>query len=295
MIKQNTPEWLEMRKKYIGASDAPVIMNGGHFKKSPYMLWQEKVGLSGGQEENFAMRYGKENEDKARSAYQLMTGNFVSPEVIFHPEIPYLMASLDGLSADKDMAVEIKNANADDHALAKEGTVPDKYYPQLQHQLECAKLDKIHYFSFHQEDGAIVEIQRDEKYIKKMLKKLEEFWKLVENFEMPELTDLDLREQNEAWAAKAQEVYEHGKLAANYKTLYDKGKKELQEMAGSVPSKGGGFIFKKSIRKGNVIYKNIPEIKGVDLEIFRGTPIEMWRLVYTEEKNECEKLDSTLK
>src|SRR5690554_2634085 len=100
-IKQNTQEWLDLRKHYIGASDAPIIMGVSPYKRSdgrkktPYVLWMEKLDLLPVEEETFAMRFGKENEEIARKSYEKKIMNSVHPQVVFHPTIPYLMASLD--------------------------------------------------------------------------------------------------------------------------------------------------------------------------------------------------------
>ncbi len=126
-MKQGTQEWLDMRKKHVMASDAPVIMNGFHFEKTPYKLWKEKVGIGTKQKDNAAMRYGRETEHKARLAYQVYSGNTVKPEIVFHPKISFMGASLDGLTANGDMAVEIKCPGFNDHSTAKKGKIPEKY------------------------------------------------------------------------------------------------------------------------------------------------------------------------
>ncbi len=42
---QHSNEWLELRKNKIGASDAPIIMKVSPWK-TPYRLWEEKLGLT---------------------------------------------------------------------------------------------------------------------------------------------------------------------------------------------------------------------------------------------------------
>jgi putative phage-type endonuclease len=282
MIKQNTKDWLEMRKSYVGASDAPVIMGVSPWR-TPYQLWQEKLGIGEGQKDSNAMKYGRNTEEEARTQYQLMTGNFVEPQVIFHPTIEFMMASLDGVTVAKDIAVEIKCPGEADHALALEGTVPEKYVPQLQHQLACLDINLLHYFSYRNGAGCIIEVKRDDKYIGKLIKKEIEFWEKVQKFEAPDLTERDLRAQSKEWIAKAQEVFELGEKAAEYKKLYDEGKKELEEMCAGESAKGGGVYFKKSTRIGGVVYKNVPQLIGVDLDQYRGKPVESWRLSKKEE------------
>ena len=85
-------------------------------------------------------------------------------------------------------------------------------------------------------------------------------------------------EQNDAWVEKAKElatIKAHIKqLEAAEKQLTD----QLEILSGGIPSKGGGYIFDLCFRKGNVQYKDIPQLKSVDLEQFRGDSVEYWKL-----------------
>jgi len=53
---------------------------------------------------------------------------------------------------------------------------------------------------------------------------------------------------------------------------------ELKKLSLGLNSRADGFIFTKSIRKGLVEYKNIPELMGVDLERYRKESTEAWKL-----------------
>lgn len=53
---------------------------------------------------------------------------------------------------------------------------------------------------------------------------------------------------------------------------------ELKKLSEGVNSRADGFIFTKSIRKGTIEYKDIPELKGIDLERYRKASIETWKL-----------------
>jgi putative phage-type endonuclease len=283
-MKQNTQEWLDMRKNYIGASDAPIIMGVSPFKradgrkKTPYVLWMEKLDLLPQDTENYAMKYGKEMEEAARKVYEEMIKDYVIPKVHFHKEINYLMASLDGLSIDGKVAVEIKNANYEDHALAKTKKVPAKYYPQVQQQMACAKLDGMHYFSFHKGEGIIVDVERDDTYLEEMYAKEKDFWDCVRNFNAPPLTDEDFHKQDKTWYEFALKL---SQLKENKKGI-EMEEKELEKMLKEM-SDGKNSFFKdirytSTVRKGNVDYSKIPVLEGIDLDSFRKPSSEMWRL-----------------
>lgn len=283
-MRQNTPEWLEIRKKYIGASDAPIIMGVSPFKRSdgrkktPHVLWMEKLDLLPQEKESRAMKYGKQMEESAREAYEKMVGDFFAPKVCFHKEIKYLMASLDGVSIDGKLAVEIKNANYEDHTLAKTNKVPAKYYPQVQQQLACAQLDGMHYFSFHKGEGVIVEVERDDNYLQEMYAKEESFWDCVRNFKAPSLTKDDYHEKDEEWYSKALKLLE---IKQRRKDL-EKAEKEMETLLIEESAGKNSFYkdirYTSSIRKGSIDYSKVFELKGVDLESYRKPSSSTWTL-----------------
>ena len=283
-MKQQTQEWLKLRKKYIGASDAPIIMGVSPYirsdgrKKTPYVLWMEKLDLLPSDKETPAMKFGKENESIAREEYEKKIGDYVTPKVCFHKEIPYLMASLDGISLDGKLAVEIKSANYEDHALAKTKKVPAKYYPQVQQQLACTGLDGMHYFSYHKGEGVIVEVLRDDSYLKEMYEKEKDFWDCLKNFKSPELCEEDLHETNETWYSNAIRLLG---IKAQIKELKEEEshiESFLQKEGGEKNSFFKDLRYTSSIRKGSIDYGKIPELSTINLEAYRKPTSIVWRL-----------------
>lgn len=277
---QERNDWLRLRKNYIGASDAPVIMNGSHYETTPFKLWQEKLGLLQRDEDNFITQRGRLKEEPARQLYEKMTNNLMMPEIVFHKEKKFMMATLDGLSANGDIAVEIKCLGAEDHNLAQLGEVPKKYFPQLQHQLACLDIKLLHYFSYFDGKGVIVEVERDDEYIERMYSEEKRFWDHVLNLEAPELCNKDFaslvgclewKEAAELWV-RAQEQL---KDATEQEKIY---RSQLIALANNQSSIGHGVRLTKVVRKGLVDYKAVPELKGVDLEPYRKKPTESWRL-----------------
>ncbi len=179
-LTQNTPEWLEFRRKHIGASDAATIMGINPYRTSK-ALWREKV-LGDQQKENSAMRWGKEKESEALRCFETMTHSLVFPAVVLHPEIDWASASLDGLDIERNFIVEIKCPGAKNHQLAVDGFVPDHYYAQIQHQLACCDLDDAFYFSYDGNKGVMIEVKRNKDFIEKMIDKEEIFWDSIKAF-----------------------------------------------------------------------------------------------------------------
>lgn len=279
MTTMDRQEWLKLRKNYIGASDAPVIMNGIHFNKTRYKLWQEKLGLTTSNFDNSAMKYGRETEEPARQAYEKYTGEIMTPQMVFHPEKKFMMATLDGLNFNGDLAVEIKCPGYQDHEVAKQGKVPEKYYPQLQHQLACICINQLHYFSFRDGEGILVEVQRDPEYIEALYQKEGNFWDKVINLSAPDLTEKDFEEKDTPEWKQVAERW--AKRQAILKALEEEDKADralLISLAGEGNAIGHGVKLSKIVRKGHVDYKAIPELIGVDLEQYRKKAIESWRL-----------------
>jgi putative phage-type endonuclease len=271
-------EFVASRKNYIGASDAPALMGVSPWK-SKYQLWEDKLGLAPEQEDNWAMKRGRDLEPLACETYMLHTGNIVEPKMVIHPEIPYMMANFDGISEDHSVAVEIKCPGEKDHSVAKQGIVPEKYMPQLQHQMEVVGLEKLHYFSYRDGDTALIEVKRDESYIKKLLVEERKFWSCVENLTAPELSDKDYTKRVDLdWATAASDwksINEEIEALKEKEKLY---RETLLVLSDNKNCIGAGIRTQKIIRKGSVDYKAIPEMKDVDLEKYRKPNIESWRL-----------------
>ncbi len=279
----NREEWLKMRKNYIGASDAPVIMNGHHFEKTPYKLWKEKLGIGEGTPDNKYMKFGRDNEEVARQAYEKKTGSIMNPEIVFHPHKKFMMATLDGMSPYGDRILEIKNAGAEDHATAQEGKVPAKYYPQLQHQLACTPINRLDYWSYHRGDGILVEVERDEKYIDNLYEKEESFWDMVLQLEAPEMTDKDYEDKERCleWMPIARR-WSNIRQKLDSLSLEEKACRKLLIGLSDGSAVGHGVRLTKFIRKGCVDYKAIPELSGVNLESYRKDPVEAYRISITK-------------
>ena len=92
---QQTPEWLELRRKKIGASDAPCIMGVSPWK-TPYELWLEKL-TGKEQSQTWAMKEGIRKEEEARTEFEKQTGIIVFPKVLISDKYDWMMASLDGI------------------------------------------------------------------------------------------------------------------------------------------------------------------------------------------------------
>jgi len=277
-MEQNTPEWLEMRKTHIGSSDAPIVMNVSPFK-TPFRLWQEKIGIRESDAETFAMSEGKRKEPLARKALEEQLGMPLFPSIKLHNERSWQMASLDAMSFDERTIAEIKCPGRVDQEMAASGIVPDKYFPQLQHQISVCDVDFAYYFSFDGEKGVVIKVFRDEKYIQKMIQEEERFFECMQNFESPAMTDRDYQIQtSHEWGMLA---FRWNEISNQLRSLEEQEKivkSQLISLCNDQSSMGAGVKLAKCVRKGTVDYSKIPEIEGLNLESYRKPSSEYWRI-----------------
>jgi len=276
-LVQNTAEWLEMRKNKIGSSDAPVIMGVSPWR-TPYQLWLDKLS-SEQADKTPQMQRGHDLEEKARQEFESMTGLIVVPCVVQHPDYEWMIASLDGMDFEQKNIVEIKCPGHEDHALALRDKIPDKYYPQLQHQIEVTGLEKVSYFSYDGVAGKVVDVYRDEKFIALMLDLEKQFWYCMQTMESPRLMERDyIQKDDELWLAATAEWKRLHRQAAEIKAKEEELRETLIALSGRKNVCGGGVKLARIIRKGSVDYKAIPQLQEVDLELYRGAPTESWRI-----------------
>lgn len=276
-VKPGTKEWLELRRSKIGASDSPVIMGVSPFK-TEYSLFLEKTcGID--QEKTMAMTRGEIMEERARDAFEKMTGLMVDPLVVQSNSYDWQMASLDGMDYERTTIVELKCPNKRTHEKAKNGIVPEEYFPQLQHQLAVTGLEKGFYFSFDGQDGALVEVTRDDNYISDMIKKEEIFYKRMVEFDPPKPSEKDYVEIfEEEYVKMADRLKEIDVLSKELDGEKEKLKENLIAISRGTNLKLGKIKLTQIVSEGRVDYKTIPQLQNVDLSQYRKSPTKYWRL-----------------
>lgn len=252
----NEQEWLKWRTGGIGSSDAPVIMGISPWK-TVYQLWEEKTFGPFEQSENSAMARGKELEPIARDLFSKYIGVELRPKNETHEEFSWIRASLDGIDIDGKVVVEIKCPNRDDHLLAVNKKIPEKYYPQVQHQLLVTGLDGMYYYSFDGKDGVVVEIERDQKYIDELFSKEKEFWEMVLSQTPPKMTDKDYisMDNHTSWRLLSDEWSLQSTIKAEAEMKEKEIRAKMIELSQSKNARGNGVSISKSTCQGNIDYK----------------------------------------
>ncbi len=282
-LHQNTPEWHRWRMQGIGASDAPVIMGETPFK-TPRTLWSIKTGRMQEDPAGPAARRGRELERFARRAYERQTGIQVEPLCLVHEQFEWMRASLDGLSFDGSTLLEIKcPLSLRDRASAQKGRIPPQYHAQLQHQLEVSGAELAHYWSFHGTDGILIEIRPDREYAKRLVEAEAGFWQLVKENRWPDLADEELDLSADPKWRDAALRYREVRLRLESATFEEhRLRATLGRMATARRTYGCGVEVLKSSRKGAVDYSAVPELRGVNLEPYRKSPVAVVRINFIE-------------
>lgn len=187
-IEQRTDEWFAARLGKVTASKVADVMartkTGYSASRENYMAQLVVEQITGTRQESFtnsAMQWGTDQEPFARGAYEAATGNMVE-EVGFvnHPTIEMAGASPDGLIGD-DGCVEIKCPNtATMIETLLTGTIPQKYFAQMQFQMACADRSWCDYVVFDPRMPAkaqlfVKRVPRDDEFIADMEAEIKKF------------------------------------------------------------------------------------------------------------------------
>ena len=146
----------------------PVLL-GCHDDKTPFQLWQEKLGLRSSEISTYARGKGGETEARIRAKYSLETGLNFGPVLAAHDEYPWLLASLDGyFYADgQHHIIEIKFVG---QKVFDAGLVPRKHAIQCQQQMLVIGASELVYLMSADGDSyKKIVIKADEKMQKEIV------------------------------------------------------------------------------------------------------------------------------
>lgn len=272
-------EDLEYRRTKIGASDAPILMQESPWS-TPYQLWLQKITASV-KPTNSAMQRGNDLEEPARRWFENKMGIEVFAKKVEHVSIPYMFATFDGIDLDGKVAVEIKCPGQKDHQfVGVNKKVPEKYYAQVQHQMEVANLNGMYYCSFDGSDGVIIEVSRDDKYIANMLEQEAKFFDCMQKGIPPELTERDWAniEGEAGWKETCEEWIHARNLREEVEKKEDQLREQLILLSQERNVKGHGVQLTRMTTKGAIDYSKVDILKGIDLEPYRKASFVKWRV-----------------
>lgn len=274
-ITQQSQEWHDLRQIKIGSSDAASIMGLGF--DTPYKCWKNKV-FNLKTPVNKPMQQGIELEPIARSHVEQSLGISLEPAVFISDEHPFMMASLDCYNDDKKLIIEIK-CSAKMLELARQGIIPEYYMIQCQHQLATLGLDSMKYAAFFDNQVELIDINRDEKFIKLLIQEEAKFNEFLSNKTHPPYSEDDYIEQTSFdWELLAQEWIEVNDQVRLWKKKEEDCRQRIIDMCNQRNAEGANLRVTKVVTQGRVDYESIPELLNVDKEPYRKTSTISFRL-----------------
>lgn len=155
VLPRTHEEWLQERKKGLGASDAGTIIGVNKWKTN-VDLWREKVGIQEAEDigDKPYVKYGHDAEPHLRALFALdhpeLSVTYESPyKMIFSDELPFIFATPDGeleeIATGRRGGLEIKTTEIMNPQQWKDwkDRIPDQYYAQVCHQMLATGWDFV--------------------------------------------------------------------------------------------------------------------------------------------------------
>ncbi|MBL8677275.1 MAG: YqaJ viral recombinase family protein [Alphaproteobacteria bacterium] len=190
MIEQGTDQWrLQRCGKLTGSRFVDVLsfLKSGKSSEARNKYMREVVfelmsGIPRHETSGASLAWGKEIEGYAREAYEMQTGNMVTPsEFVTSYDLNFVGSSPDGL-IDYDGMIEIKCPHDEGkHIQTLLEGMPEEHIPQIQGNLFVTGRQWCDFISFDPRQSEkyriyIQRINRDEEFIEKLRVELVKFW-----------------------------------------------------------------------------------------------------------------------
>lgn len=199
-----TPEWVEARRSFIGASDAPAVLGLSPWA-TPLDVWADKLDIGTRFTGNLSTDMGHALEEMIAS--QWMKANpgrvyFAPQTTMRHPELPHVAASVDRccdvpLDLGPEELIECKFVGPNLAWTWKDG--PPLYVRvQVQVQMAVTGAKRVHVCALlydRQPEWCCWTIEREDDAIASILVRLDQYWR--EHVETQVRPDVDTR-----WSAE---------------------------------------------------------------------------------------------
>lgn len=178
MTEAERKVWLDERRKSIGGSDASAVIGLNKYA-TPFSLWADKTGRLPEQEDNEAMRQGRDLEGYVSKRFCEETGKKVRrhKDIIRNPDYPFAHATIDRKVIGENAGLECKTTTALNLKKFKSGEYPDNYYVQCVHYMAVTGADRWYLAVLVLgKDFFVYTIERDEDEIKALMTAEADFW-----------------------------------------------------------------------------------------------------------------------
>ena len=200
----NEAEWHQIRNKYIGGSDASILMNMNQYKNS-IELWLEKTGKNKTPDlsQNKAVNRGNDSENILIEHFKINNPNYhvyKLNKTLRSVENNFMVANLDGVLSHEEYGtgvLEIKTATCHSYSVYLEkwkNDIPIEYYLQIQHYLSVTDYNyailyadiRLEYTEEKRHEIKQYFIKRDNEDINQIIEKEKEFYQyIINNVEPP--------------------------------------------------------------------------------------------------------------
>lgn len=172
-------EWLALRKRGIGGSDAGAICGLNRWR-SAIDVWHDKRAEEYPEErESEAIRLGHDLEEYVARRFCEATGKRVRRRnaVMQSAEHPFMLANVDRVVVGENALLECKTANAYGAANWADGQCPASYEIQCHHYMAVTGAERVYLACLIMGiDFVVREIPRDEETINALVEIERRFW-----------------------------------------------------------------------------------------------------------------------
>lgn len=172
-------EWLKVRQKGIGGSDAGAILGMSKWK-TPFQVYLDKTEeVLEERESGEAAYWGSELEDLIAREFTKRTGKKVRKknQILQHDEYPFMLANLDRDVVGENAFLECKTVNAYGASDWEGEEIPASYLIQVMHYMAITGNEKCYIACLIGGQKFIwKEILSDEELIKMIIEAEKNFW-----------------------------------------------------------------------------------------------------------------------
>lgn len=241
-------EWLALRSKYIGGSDAAAVV-GLNPWVSPYSLWAEKTGKAPSFSGSLATEVGTYLEDFVAKKFEAETGKKVrkANQSFLNRQYPFAIANIDREIVGENAGLEIKTTSELNLKKFNGGEYPAQYYCQCVHYMAVTGKNRWYLaVLIGNREFVWFVIERDEAEIAALMAAEADFWKLVKEGTPPGIDGTQATTEaikaiySESSESKV-DLYSYASVLDQYIAL-GKQIKELEEMRDEYANKVKAFM-----------------------------------------------------
>ena len=186
--------WLETRNKYIGGSDAAVVVGLSNYKK-PFALWAEKSGKVVPEDisDKLHVKFGNYAEEFVAQLFCEETGKKTRRTGLYiNDKYPWACASLDRMIIGEETFLECKTTGSWNGDVWEGDNIPDSYYCQIVHYLTVMEMEKC-YIACLIGNGKFVwkEIVLNKADAEALMEAERKFWELVQTDTPPQIDETE--------------------------------------------------------------------------------------------------------